>query len=262
LKRSGNSWQWDDTSRVAVWAGGATLPDNLAAVLRRRLIDAAKGRGEGLPLWSGTGARFSDLLALWHGEVDEQRLRDLIHALALVDGGRWTAEGIDKWQREHDRTPNLHSSAVWFNSNEEARIRLNLHPLPHQSLQSDEELRCAFALPRVYALLKLCFLGGRLPSRPTEGESVQRTGAEPYSPSAPEVLRLLDAGRLPEAVEAAARKLRAKGYPTIFDPRQTSSSEFDMPLSECHRLAGMLLIPVRHSGVLATLAIKPISRIH
>lgn len=262
LKRSGNSWQWDGMSRAAVWARGASLPDNLAAVLRRRLIDAAKGRREGLPIWSGTGALFRDLLPLWHGEVDERRLQHLIHALALVDAGHWAAERIDYWQREQDWTPDLHSSAVWFNSREEAKIGPRPQALPHQPLLNDEELRCAFALPRVYALLKLCFVGGRLPPRPIEGESVQRTGAEPYPPSAPEILRLLDANRLPEAVETAARKLRAKGYPTIFDPRQISSDEFDMPLSECRRLAGMLLIPVRHSGVLAALAIKPISRIH
>ena len=76
-------WVWDETTRSAVWARGASLESNLAAVLRRRLIDAERGVGDGFPLWSLLGAGFQDILALWRGEVDEQRLAELIHALSL-----------------------------------------------------------------------------------------------------------------------------------------------------------------------------------
>lgn len=255
--RHGNVWRWGDTSRSAVWAHGASLTDNLAAVLRRRLIDSARGQGDGLPLWSGYGALFGDLLAVWNREQDEQRLDNLIHALALVDTGRWKAEGIGDWQRKHDPTPDLHSSAVWFDADDEPRTTFDPPKLRGQPLLAPDELRYASELPRVYAVLKLSFVGGRLPARPIEGETVARTGDEPYPPSAPEILNLLQAGRLPEAVEIAVRKLRAKGYPAIFDPRLSDAPEITMSAADCRRLAGLLLIPIRHAGLLAALAIKP-----
>lgn len=262
LTRRGKSWYWDAKSRSAVWARGASLSENLAAILRRRLIDAGKGDGDGLPLWGGEGAGFSDLLAFWNRQVDEDRLSDLIHALALVDMGNWTAENIDHAQENRDPTPDLHSSAVWFGNDGAARIRTEPLAWNDRELLSRRELDSAFALPRVYSLLKLCFVGGRLPTRPVEGRIARRTGEEPYPPHAPEILNLLQAGRLAEAVEIAARKLRAKGYPPIFDPASGNALELNMTRDDCHRLAGMLLIPVRYAGVLAALAIKPRSANH
>ncbi len=257
VARRGTSWQWDENSRTAVWARGATLYDNLAAVLRRRLIDASSGKGEGLPLWSGHGASFSDLLDLWNGEIDEEQLADLIHALALIDTGAWKPEQIGRAQEKHDPTPDLHSSAVWFGADDEPRV--DIEPISWQGgqLLSEGELRSAFALPRAYALLKLCFVGGGLPAPPVEGRTAARGGDEPYPPQAPEILNLLAGGRLGDAVAIAARKLRAIGYPSIFDPRHADSAELDMSPEDCRRFAGMLLIPVRHTGVLAALAIKP-----
>ncbi|WP_347257899.1 type I-U CRISPR-associated protein Csx17 [Methylocaldum sp.] len=257
VTRQGNSWRWDDTSRSAVWARGATLFDNLAAVLRRRLIDASICKGEGLPLWSAYGASFSDLLALWNGELDEERLGDLIHALALIDTGTWSPESIDRSQKKYDPTPELHSSAVWFDSDDEPRADVEPVIWRDGFLLTEQELRDAFALPRVYALLKLCFVGGRLPALPAEGRTRGRTGEEPYPPLAPEILNLLRAGRLADTVAIAARKLRAKGYPSIFDPHDADAAEVEMSSEDCRRLAGMLLVPVRHAGVLAALAIKP-----
>lgn len=257
VARRGNSWQWDETSRSAVWTRGASLTDNLVAVLRRRFIDSTRGKGEGLPLWSGYGAGFEDLLAFWQEEIDEQRLADLIHALALVDAGTWAPDSIDRHQRKRDLTPDLHSSAVWFDADDDPRIAFDSLTWHGQPLLTRDELRCAFELPRVYALLKLCFVGGRLPARPVEDETVGRTGDESYPPSVAEILNLLQAGRLPEAVGLAVRKLRSKGYPAIFDPRLSDAPEITMSTADCRRLAGLLLIPIRHAGVLAALAIKP-----
>lgn len=257
VTRKGDTWQWDEISRSAVWARGADLFDNLAAMLRRRLIDASKGKGEGLPLWGARGATLSDLLALRNGELNEERLGDLVHALALIDTGTWKPEGIDRSQEQYDPTPELHSSAVWFGVDDEPRVDIKPATWRDRQLLTKEELNSAFALPRVYALLKLCFVGGRLPAPPVEGRTMGRSGKEPYPPVAPEILNLLAAGRLADAVEVAARKLRAKGYAPIFDPRHADSAEIVMSLEGCRRLAGMLLIPVRHAGVLATLAIKP-----
>jgi CRISPR-associated protein Csx17 len=258
LKWKSNTWQWDEISRSAVWSRGATLFDNFTAVLRRRLIDASKGKGDGLPLWSKYGASFSDLLALWHGEVDENRLADLIHALALIDTGTWKPERIDAYQQQYDPTPDLHSSAVWFDNDDKPRISTNYPEWNGKQLLSTEDLECAFALPRFYSLLKLCFIGGRLPARPTEKHiEIRRGNKKLYPPHAPEILNLLHAGRLFDAVEIASRKLNAKGYPAVFNPRNINESEIDMSIHDCRRLAGMLLIPVRNTGVLAALAIKP-----
>lgn len=257
VARRGNSWQWDETSRSAVWARGADLFDNLASVLRRRLIDATKGTGDGLPLWSGHSAAFSDLLALWNDGVDQERVADLIHALALVDTETWKAESIASQQQARDPTPDLYSGAVWFDPDDEPHVRPEPVTWRDRLLMISQDLRDAFALPRVYSLLKLCFVGGALPARPIEGRPAGRSGEEPFPPAAPEILNLLQAGRLADAVEVAARRLGAKGYPTIIETRGRGAAELDMAPEDCRRLAGMLLIPVRHAGVLAALAIKP-----
>ncbi len=257
LSRIRNTWKWADVSRSAVWARGANLLDNLSGSLRRRLIDATKGQGDGLPLWSGYGAHFSDLLRLWDKDVDEGCLAELIHALALIDTGDWGPERIGLVQKSNEPTPPLHSNAVWFDNENRPHIKTAPIFWQDRSLISEEELDCAFGLPRVYALLKLCFIGGRLPARPVERIVVQRTGEEPFPPQAAEILNLLSNGRLSEAVVIAARKLRARGYPTILDPGGSGGLDIEMGVEECRRLAGMLLIPVRHPGVLAGLSIKP-----
>lgn len=261
VRHRGRAWQWDETSRNAVWSRGAPLSANLTSVLRRRLIDAQRGQGDGLPLWSQHGATFADLLAYWNGEIDEGRLADLIHGLALIDAGQWDQDRIDDHQ-SGEETPDLRTSAVWF-LEDEPRITLDLPRwLP------PDELRAACALPRVYHLLKLCFVGGRLPRRPVEGEAARRTGDEPFPPDCLDVLSLLDAERLADAAQLAARRLRAKGYPALLvDPtldrqmrqanRPTLAEELRMSGEQCRCLAAMMLIPVQHLGVSAALAIKP-----
>jgi CRISPR-associated protein Csx17 len=233
VKRRGKTWDWDDKSRSAVWSRGASLDANLAAVLRRRLIAAGRGFGDGLPLWSSYGAGFEDLLAYWNGELDEERLTDLLHGLALVDAGSWTESEVAERQRRDEPTPDLQTAAVWFDAQGDA----------------------AFALPRIYHLLKLCFVGGRLPHRPAEGRTRPRTGDEPFPPSCLDVFTLLQAERLCDAAQLAARRLRAKGYPTVL--RDTDLQSLHMDPDQCRRLAGMLLIPVRQPGVCAALAIRP-----
>jgi CRISPR-associated protein Csx17 len=255
VARRGDGWAWDDTSHSAVWSRGAPLEVNLAAVLRRRLVDAQKGSGDGLPLWSSYGVGFGDLLAFWHGEVNEDRLTDLIHGLALVDTGTWKQSSIDGRQMRDEPTPDLQTGAVWFDANDEARITLSPVEWHGQRLLTPDNLRAAFELPTVYHLLKLCFVGGRLPHRPVAGRTVPRTGDEPFAPSCLDVLTLLEAGRLADAVQLAARRLRAKGYPPLL--RDGDLQALTMTSDQCRRLAGMLLIPVRQPGVCAALAIKP-----
>jgi CRISPR-associated protein Csx17 len=253
--RPWKSWQWFDPKThkgfhdALVWSRGTPLAANLARVLRRRLIDARRGEGEGLPLWSPHGASFSDLLSFWEGEIDEDRLANLIGAVSLIDIGPWRQAEIDERQVCEEATPNVKSSAVWFD-HDEPRITLQL-----PARLTEEELHSATALPQVYALLKLCFVGGRLPRRPVEGETVARSGSEPFPPECLDVLSLLEAGRLSDAAQVAARRLRAKGYPAVL--RELDIVSLEMDANRCRRLAGMLLIPVSQPGVLAALAVKP-----
>ena len=247
VTRRGRGWQWDETSRSMVWSRGASLMANLSAVLRRRLIDAQRVGGDGLPLWCEQGASYADLLACWNGDIDEARLSELIHGFALVDSRQWNQASVDI-RHSREETPDLRTSAVWF-LEDTPRITLNL-----PNWLSKDELRDAIALPRVYHLLKLCFVGGRMPRRPVETQSVRRTGDEPFPPLCMDVLSLLEAGRLSDAVQLAARRLRAKGYPSVLRDVDLASLITNI---DCRRLAGMMLIPVRHPGVSAALVIKP-----
>ncbi len=105
--------------------GGAPLEVNLSALLRRRLIDAQRGVDNGLPMWSSYGAGFEDLLAFWHREVDEQRLTDLIHALALVDTGQWSGKLHRKPSGAVMSLRQIYRRvAVWFDADGEAQTRL------------------------------------------------------------------------------------------------------------------------------------------
>ena len=253
----GQSWFWDETSRAAVWARGAGIEANLAAVLRRRLIDAERGVGNGLPLWSSYGAGFEDLLAFWHRSFDDEKFTDYIHGLSLIEPRHWVPASIDARQRADEATPDL-TRAVWFGRDGEPPTLFRPLELNDHELLNNGELRAAFELPRVYHLLKLCFVGGRLPRRPVEGLTAERTGDEPFPPSCLDVLSLLEAGHLAEATRIAARRLRAKGYPSVL--RDPDMQLLDLNMSQCRRLAAMLLVPVRQPGVLAALAIKPESR--
>ncbi|HLG54747.1 MAG TPA: type I-U CRISPR-associated protein Csx17 [Vicinamibacterales bacterium] len=256
-------WEWYDAKRhkgfrdTSVWSRGAPLDGNLAAVLHRRLIDAQRGDGDGLPLWSPYGASFEDLLAVWHGEVDEPRMADLIHGLSLVDPGSWNTTAIDKRQKRHEPTPDLQTGVVWFDDNDEARTSQTPLDWHGEQLLSRGDLRAAFQLPRVYHLLKLCFVGGRLPRRPGDRWTVERSGGEPFPAKCLDVLTLVMAGRLAEAAQLAGRRLRAKGYPAVL--RDSDLAAIEMEVDQCRRLAGMLLIPVRQPGVCAALTIKPAS---
>ena len=58
---------------------------------------------------------------------------------------------------------------------------------------SEQELEAAFELPRVYHLLKLCFVGGDCPLG-RSGSDDRSSGNEPFPPECLDVLTLL-AGR-------------------------------------------------------------------
>jgi len=251
--RQGKRWAWAELSRSPVWSEGASLLTNLSAVLRRRLVDSQSGKGEGLPLVSFHPTSFGDLWRLWNGELDESCLAEFIRALALVDfGSSPDRTRFEAWHAKQDATPTLAQSGIWFDTVGEAH--LNFPPVIGIA---DEEQEAAFALPRAYALLKLCFLGGRLPAVPKEKANRSRTGEEPYPNPPLRLLNLLLAGRSPEALQTAARLLQAKGYSPIVPGVVFASGEWSLSVEDSQRMAGLLLVPVRQPGLLASICIKP-----
>lgn len=83
-----NFASWEPESRSAVWSR-RSLVENLAAVFRRRQLEAFRSGDEGgVPLKSSRPARLDDVLAFLRVEVDDDKLNDLL----------WGLLGI-KWSR-------------------------------------------------------------------------------------------------------------------------------------------------------------------
>lgn len=77
------TWAADDT-RAVTWAAGAPLPDNLATTLHRRLLQANQGELPDKPLHPSRTAPLGDVAAWLAGDLDEQRLAELLPGLMLV----------------------------------------------------------------------------------------------------------------------------------------------------------------------------------
>jgi CRISPR-associated protein Csx17 len=82
-KNVGPAWNWAEKNRAVVWNSG-NLSASLAQVLRRRLLDGERNGCTSLPL---AGLNFVSLDAISRflaGELDEQRIEDLLWGLMLV----------------------------------------------------------------------------------------------------------------------------------------------------------------------------------
>lgn len=239
-------WSWEAESRRPVWSQARTLIENFAAVAHRRLVDAERGAGDGVPMFSRYGANAQDLLALWKRELDEPRLAALLHAFALIRTWKRTAVA-----QSHTPLQSNHGEPIQDSDPVEAVC------LTSKPRETEDEWRnelAAFAqLPRPYALLKLCFVGGRLPPRP----GARRTGNEPFAPGHLQILNLLLARRGNEACDLAARRLFIAGYPPLYVSAGLASSEFHLPPNHWERIAGLLLVPIRRASTLCRLIIKP-----
>jgi len=213
-RRSGRlTWAEDD--RGVAWAGG-DLRRNLSAVLWRRCVEATKqAPGEKssrpVPLWARLPAPLADVQRFLIGALDDARLADLIWGCALIN---WSAYD----PREH-------------------RPAWPLEPAPD--------------LPRVYALLKLCFLPGSL--------KLSRTGEEVAIRPDLAMLARLRAGEVRPAVELAALRLRAAGRTVLSTPRGGQSAAYDFlwPREEAVRLAAGLLIPVGETEKIEEMILRP-----
>ena len=247
----GAFWNWEPESRRAVWSWERDALSNCASVLHRRLIDAQAGSGEGLPLFSPYGAEAQAVLALWQSQMDDRRLSELLHAFALVH----------PWRKFNSTQPAAGRDGRLAGAESQQDGGFADGPAEKDEADATDtnaeawlaRFESAAQLPRAYALLKLCFVGGRLPARP----DAVRTGQEPYAPGNLHILNLLLAGRCEEACIAAARRLHAVGYPPLFATSESFSAGFALDSRTCRRLAGLLLIPITFAADLARLIIKP-----
>jgi CRISPR-associated protein Csx17 len=236
---AGEFWTWEPESRRAVWSSGRDLLTNCAAVLQRRLLDAQSASGKGIPLFSPYGARAADVLALWQAKVDAARLEELLHAFALVRPWEKRKAGDNGGTEIPDA---------------EAQVDLETTAEEAESHAEGDSFEATAELPRPYALLKLCFLGGRLPAR----SGAKRTGDEPWAPGNLAIFNLLMAGRGDEACTAAARRLHFVGYPALFATSQSFSAGFEISPEQWRRIAGLLLVPITFGNSLAKLILKPL----
>ncbi|MEW5980202.1 MAG: type I-U CRISPR-associated protein Csx17 [Acidobacteriota bacterium] len=74
--------KWADENRAVVWKS-AGLTANLAAVLRRRLMDGERHGCTNLPLAAGNFASLDAVSRFLAGELDDQRIGDLLWGLML-----------------------------------------------------------------------------------------------------------------------------------------------------------------------------------
>jgi CRISPR-associated protein Csx17 len=75
---------WSPGSTSAVWSK-RPLATNLAAVFRRRQMEAFRGGMEGVPLGSPRPARLADVIAFLNEETDDDKLHDLLWGLLGVE---------------------------------------------------------------------------------------------------------------------------------------------------------------------------------
>jgi CRISPR-associated protein Csx17 len=79
----GTGFRWDDGSVSAVWSN-RSLAANLAAVFRRRLLEAFRAGLNRVPLTSPHSARLADVAAFLREETDDEKLTELLWALSAV----------------------------------------------------------------------------------------------------------------------------------------------------------------------------------
>jgi CRISPR-associated protein Csx17 len=79
---------WAEKDRAVVW-NAADLPTNLVAVLARRMMDGDRKGCENLPLASAAEAPLHVIAAFIAGELDDQKIEDLLWGLCLVQPKRY-----------------------------------------------------------------------------------------------------------------------------------------------------------------------------
>jgi len=207
---------WAEKERCVVW-NAADLATNLANVLQRRMMDGERARCEHLPLDSPFPVELDTIAAFLAGDLDDERIEELIWGLMLIKSGGGAKDGRADQSRDREgavRAP------------EQGDLPQALPQAP---------------LPRHYALLKLLYLPRPLvPERQIDkkGRPVvvwrlakfRRDVANPQRKRLesgiiirpePRVLPLLRAGRIGEACRIAAQRLRVSGLSPMPGPLPT-----------------------------------------
>lgn len=204
---------WAEKDRTVVW-NATDLVTNLANVLQRRLMDAERAGCEHLPLESRYAAPLSTVAAFIEGDLDDERIEDLIWGLMLIDPSSRGNGASGFTASANDASP----------------------------------------LPREYALLKLLFLPRPLVAERIEDVihwRLARRGEQGIAiRPEPRMLPLLRAGRVGEACRIAAQRLRTSRLAPMPGPRPSGSTrdgdwiERSWGDRPARRLAAALLIPI------------------
>ncbi|TKB74309.1 MAG: type I-U CRISPR-associated protein Csx17 [Nitrospira sp.] len=205
---------WADKDRAVVW-NAVNLATNLANVLQRRVMDGQRTGCERLPLASRFAVPLDTVAAFLDGELDDQRIADLIWGLMLID----------------DRGPQSTDCQ-----------ETNDLPLPRIYAL----LKLLF-LPR--ALVADHVNGALMWRLARNGEEGMTIRPEPR------ILPRLRAGRVGEACRIAVQRLRVSGLPTMpgalpdGSMRDHTWSEYTGDARRTRRLAAALLIPINSTSV-------------
>lgn len=240
-------WDWDASSTRATWGVGG-LARNLAAVLKRRLVEEKRaspnGDGTGDPAEANTKEKTAsvpvrasarDVAAFLVAETVDSRLEDLTWALSCVsrsDRGDWAE--IDKKYRDA----------------EDMEFRFASGQHREGAVLPTKAEWLGARLPRVYLLLKLLFLES--PLRRTDESEAVSIRAEAG------VLNALSAGQVARAVELAGRRLWASGLaPLAYSGgRGTFETDHASPGVDPVRLAAALAFPVADMSILVELVLR------
>lgn len=207
---------WAEKDRAVVW-NAADLPTNLADVLARRMMDGDRAGCERLPIASCYDVSVQTLAAFIAGELDDERIEDLIWGLMLVGSCRERCQLNPSCANEPPPLPRSY-----------ALLKLLFLPRP---LAADRH-------------------GGNIRWRLAEnGEPGITIRPEPR------ILPLLRSGRVGEACWIAAQRLRVSGLPPKPGPtlsgriRDDNWTECTTDYRSAQRLAAALLIPIASKSV-------------
>jgi CRISPR-associated protein Csx17 len=205
---------WAEKERSAVWNSG-DLSINLANVLQRRMMDGQRVGCEHLPLASRVTVPLDTVTAFLDGDLDEQRIEDLIWGLMLIDHGGMQHTS----RRETTDRPIPRAYAL---------LKLLFLPRP---IVADR------------ATGTLCW---RLARNGEVGITIRPE---------PRILLLLQGGRLGEACRIAAQRLRVSGLAPMpgalpdGKTRDHAWSEYTDDHRAAQRLAAALLLPISPQSI-------------
>jgi CRISPR-associated protein Csx17 len=208
---------WAEKDRAVVWNAG-DLATNLANVLERRLMDGQRAGCTVLPLASHAMASLDTIAAFLDGDLDDQRIEDLLWGCMLIDQGNGrNSESVREEETNHRHIPRTFALL---------KLLFLSRPLVGESNHGKIYWRLAYA-----------------------GETGITIRPEPN------ILPLLRAGRLGEACRIAAHRLRVSGLPPIPGvlpdglARDAVWSELTIDLRHAERLAASLLIPIDSASI-------------